>query len=64
VHWLSVAVCVASRREDIADRYPFNHRIGMVEMDKIVNAKRSWVYFRQPNLQEKAITLVEGVIVY
>jgi hypothetical protein len=40
------------------NRYPYNHRTGMLEMDKIVSGKRSWVSLRQPNLQVRAIGLM------
>ncbi|MEG4306060.1 hypothetical protein [Microcoleus sp. D3_18a_C4] len=32
------------------DRTPYNHRSGMVEMDKIVRGKRGWVDEKKPNL--------------
>jgi len=37
------------------DRTSYNHRIVMVQMDKIVIAKRCWVSLRQTNLQGSAI---------
>ncbi len=39
-------------------RYPSNHRIGMVEIDKIVSKKRGWVLSSQTTkLQGRAIAL-------
>jgi hypothetical protein len=39
-----------SRSVPLAYRYPSNHRIGMVEMDKIMSVKISWFSLFQANL--------------
>ena len=49
----AIALCF-----DLRDRYPSNHRIGMVEMDKIVSAKRCWVFLFQPNLIDYLMRLL------
>jgi hypothetical protein len=47
----------AIAQRTVGDRYPSNHCIVMVQMDKIVSKKRGWVYLFQPNLEGRAIAL-------
>ncbi len=37
------------------DRYPCNHRTGIVEIDKSMSEKKRWVFIRQLNLQVRAL---------